>query len=251
MTSSETRWQLFGLTVLLVGILSGCTNGGRARSLQRQAGAPGESLYDKYGGQKAVHKIVDDTVNAVIADCVQNPYFTDDVINFDDANADGQGHGDNGHDTADRLKSCLDAQFTAALGGPSKYTGNSKTTVPSRINPNQTYECGDMMTVHAQLGIPSSVFDQFVSDVGTVLAQNGMSQADIETVATTLVGLEPTIVASPGAERTYNYQPGEPSNPPGVACSVIPSPGPSETPDPEPSAASSPTRFRLTSHPRR
>lgn len=225
MTTYKPNWITFsaGAITIALGafVITSCgsSNGSQSGSPgQRQA----QSLYDKYGGQATVRKIVDEAVTGVIADCTQNPFFTQDVINFDNVQVDGNGHGANGHDTADRFKSCLDAQFTAALGGPSPYTGATTVSgIPSRSIPGQTYDCEDMATAHSRnIGVNPAVFDQFITDVGVVLKRNGVSDADINTIAKSLMGLKPQIVAPPAEQRFYNFQPGDPTNQPALACSI-------------------------------
>ncbi len=208
---------------------------------QQQPGQVG-SLYDKYGGASTIRKVVDDAVTGVIADCTQNPFFTQNVINFDDVSRDGNGHGSNGHDTVDRLKSCLDSQFTAAFGGPSPYNGTKTVSgIPSRSIPGQTYDCEDMTATHADIGVNPEVFDQFITDVGSVMKKDGVSDADIGTVAGLLVGFKPQIVAPPASQKHFDFQPGQPANQPAVACSVAaPSATPSSSPSPSPSPISSP-----------
>ena len=188
---------------------------------------PGQTtnLYKKYGGQPTVTKIVDDAVVALVADCSQNPYFTT-VLDT------------TGHDSTDRLKSCLDLFFNSALGGGATYPGPST----YRNAPPGGYQCESMTAIHADLGIPSEVFDQFVTDLGAVLKKNGFQDADITTVATELNGLKSQVVTESGKEQTYDYTP---TNPPGNGCTIVPSPSPSASasasPSPSPSASASPS----------
>lgn len=128
------------------------------------------SLYEKYGGAPTVRKLVDDAVTAVLADPIQAPFFA--------------GIGQPGNDTADRLKSCLRLQFTAVLGGPATYPGRN----------DQGDMCRDMVAAHASLGITSSVFDRFITDLAGVLKADGVSDADIAVVAPVLTGLKTSIV---------------------------------------------------------
>lgn len=128
------------------------------------------SLYTKYGGAATIQKVVDDAVTGVLADPVVAPFFA--VI------------GQPGHDSANRLKSCLRLQFTAVFGGPATYPGRN----------DQGDQCQDMVTSHAGLAITGPVFDRFITDLTGVLAADGVSQADIATIAPTLVGLKSQIV---------------------------------------------------------
>jgi hypothetical protein len=174
------------------------------------ATTPNQSLFDKYGGAPTITKVVDDAVVALIADCKQNPYFTT-VLNTP------------GHDTTDRLKSCLDLFFTSALGGPATYPGPSH----FRNAPPEGYPCQNMVSIHAGLGIPNDVFDGFIVDLGKVLKTNGVTDADVNTIATQLETLRVEMVAAPGTEKIYNYTP---NNPPGNGCTNVPSPVPSSSP---------------------
>jgi hypothetical protein len=253
MKKYTTNWKLRGgLAALALGAVAlhiGCNDNSSSSSSNSTPppAQPGTtSLFDKYGGQPTIRKIVDDLTAALIIDCTQNPYFTQDAINFDNVDVDGQGHGSNGFDTLDRLKSCFDAQFTAIFGGPSQYTGAAAVSVPSRTIPNQNYECQDMQSIHAGLGIPADVFDQFMTDAGAVLRKDGISNADVNTIAQALVGFKPQIVTT-GIPREFDFQPGDPEDQPALACrvnpraSVSPSPSPSVSPSPNPSPSITPT----------
>lgn len=207
-----------GVAVTATLTMQGCSKSNEGLSQSQQAGTSG-SFYVKYGGQAGVQKIVDTTVANVLADCTQNPYFTT-VL------------GTPGHDTEDKLKSCLDLQLTAAMGGPATYPGVSH----YRNAPPEGYTCVDMTTIHEGLGIPSDVFDQFVVDTSAAFKTNGVSDADIALIAPQLLGLKPQVVASPGTEQTYDYTP---ENPPGNGCTVVPSSRPSASPTPSPSGSAS------------
>ena len=130
----------------------------------------GPSLYDKYGGAATVAKVVDDAVTGLLADPVTAPFFA--------------GLGQRGSSSPERLKSCLRLQFTAVLGGPAAY--------PGRNDRGET--CVDMATAHRSLGITGPVFDRFITDLAGVLKADGVSDADIATVAPVLTGLKPQIV---------------------------------------------------------
>jgi truncated hemoglobin YjbI len=128
------------------------------------------SLYDKYGGASTVRKLVDDAATTLLADPTQAPFFA--VL------------GQPGHDSPERLKSCLRLQFTALLGGPATYPGRN----------DQGDLCESMVAAHADLGITSSVFDRFITDLAGVLKADGVSDADIAMVAPVLTGLKSSIV---------------------------------------------------------
>jgi truncated hemoglobin YjbI len=165
-----------------VGLIVACGSGGGPSGNQEQpqfAGAQaatGGSLYDKYGGQPTIQKVVDDAVTGVLADPVVAPFFG--FI------------GQPGHDSADRLKSCLDLQFTALFGGPATYPGISH----FRSAPPEGYQCEDMRAAHNGLNIPGNVFDKFVADLTGVMKADGVSDADIATLAPQLAAIRtPTV----------------------------------------------------------
>jgi truncated hemoglobin YjbI len=143
-----------------------------AGTVTTDAGMQQQSLYTKYGGAPTIAKVVDDAVTGLLGDCQEAPYFTNNL-------------GKPGHDSAARLKSCLRLQFTAALGGPATYPGKN----------DQGDMCQDMATVHADIGITGPVFDQFITDLAGVLKADGVSDADIATIAPALTGLKPQIVS--------------------------------------------------------
>jgi len=131
-----------------------------------------QSLFEKYGGAATVRKLVDDAVAGLLADCNIAPYFA--------------GLGKPGNGTAERVKSCLRLQFTAVLGGPASYPGRN----------DQGDMCVDMTTAHRNLGIPGPVFDRFITDLAAVLKADGVSDADINTIAPVLVGLKGQVVST-------------------------------------------------------
>lgn len=128
------------------------------------------TLYDKYGGAATIRKVVDDAVVGLLADPIEAPFFA--------------GVGQPGNATPERLKSCLRLQFTAVFGGPATYPGRN----------DQGDMCRDMTSSHANLAITGPVFDRFITDLAAVLKADGVSDADIATVAPVLVGLKPSIV---------------------------------------------------------
>jgi hypothetical protein len=139
-------------------------------------GSGGQTLYAKYGA--AIPKVVDDAVAGVLADCAISPYFA--VV------------GTSGHDTADRIKSCLRLQFTVLMGGPGTYPG---------VN-DMGQTCVSMAAIHAGLGIPGAVFDKFVADLGGVLAADGVSMADVSTIAGAVMGTKTDIVSSAPVDKS-------------------------------------------------
>jgi truncated hemoglobin YjbI len=137
-----------------------------------------QSLYDKYGGAPTVAKVVDDAVGGVLADCQLAPYFA--VV------------GTTGHDTGAELKSCLRLQFTALMGGPATYPGTN----------DEGDVCVDMKTIHTGLQIPGNVFDKFLMDLAGVLKTDGVTDADIATMATALQMTKTDIVSPTPVQKT-------------------------------------------------
>jgi hypothetical protein len=158
---------------------SGGSGGGGAGGTA-DAGAGGSAdagtLYIKYGA--AIPKVVDDAVAGLTADCELAPYFA--VV------------GTTGHDSVDRLKSCLRLQFTALFGGPATYPGTD----------DNGDTCASMSDIHAGLDIPADKFDRFVTDFGGVLKADGVADADITTIATAVMGLKSQIVSSTPVEKS-------------------------------------------------
>ena len=170
----------------------GGSDGGTSSSSGSTGADAGPSLYQKYGGAPTVQKLTGDLIVAVSADCVVAPYFA--VI------------GQPGHDTAARLSSCLNLQFSALLGALG-------TTYPG-ISP-EGYQCEDLGTIHKDLGIPQPVFDRFASDVAGVLQTDGISAADAAVIGQGLVSLSPSIVSTQpviyqGCDGGTGYQGGSP-----------------------------------------
>jgi truncated hemoglobin YjbI len=128
------------------------------------------SLFEKYGGAPTVAKVVDDSVVGLLADPVVAPFFA--------------GLGQPGNSSPERLKSCLRLQFTAVLGGPATYPGRN----------DRGDMCVDMIAAHRNLGITGPVFDRFITDLAGVLKADGVSDADIATIAPVLIGLKSQVV---------------------------------------------------------
>lgn len=163
-----TNLLLAGTATLFVGCGDDTTSSPDLASSAKDMSA--QSLYDKYGGAPTVVKVVDDAVAGLLADCTQAPYFA----------------GVNTAAKVSKLKGCLVLQFTVLLGGPGTYPGK---------NANGD-TCSDMKTIHTGLGIPSAVFDQFVADLVGVLKKDGVTDADIATLAPTVLGYKSDIVAA-------------------------------------------------------
>lgn len=177
MTFKASGWPV--TLALLAAFGAGCGSSNDSSAAGGAGGgsdAGGRTLYAKYGS--AIPKVVDDAVASVLADCEISPYFA--VV------------GTSGHDTVDRIKSCLRLQFTVLMGGPGAYPGmNDKGQL-----------CVSMAAIHAGLGIPEAVFDKFVVDVGEALSADGLSVDDVSTVATAVAGTKADIVSSAPVEQS-------------------------------------------------
>ncbi len=160
-------------------IYAGCDGGAGY-----DAGSPGDSLYQKYGGAPGVGKIVGDALTAVTADCVEAPYFA------------GVGEPDSGMDSFDRLAGCLDVQFSALMDGP---TAPGSTDGGNAVYPDLDVHgdaCLSMTAAHQGLGVPGPVFDRFITDLEGAMQTDGVSQTDLSTLTPTLVGLKPQVVST-------------------------------------------------------
>ena len=161
-------------------MLAACGGGGGGPARQYPQNADmWQGLGGDTGAPVAVARVVDDAVAGLLADPKEAPYFA--VV------------GQPGHDSVDRLKACLNLQFNALFGGPYTY--------PGVVNADgKAMACDDMVTAHADLGIPGCVFDQFITDAAAVMKQDGVPDAYISRAAPVLVGLKGDIVS-----RTPQY----------------------------------------------
>jgi hypothetical protein len=166
-------FSICGALGAAAGLGMGCSSSGNSTNTTDAAG----TLYAKYGAA-AIKTVVDDAVTGLLADCEEAPYFA--------------GVGTSGHDSVDRLKSCLRLQFTVLMGGPGTYPG---------VN-DEGDTCASMTAIHAGLGIPSAVFDKFVVDLGAVLAADGVTPEDVTTIAGAVMPLKSQVVQTPAI--TYN-----------------------------------------------
>ena len=144
-------------------LLAGCSDNDNPMSAS-------QTLYEKYGGAPTIRTVVDNAVTALVSDPVTAPFFAGTLA------TPGR---------PDRLKSCLRLQFTAVFGGPATYPGRN----------DQGDMCADMTTAHRGLNISGAVFDRFIMDVAMVLRSAGVTEADVNAVAPTLVGLRPQVVS--------------------------------------------------------
>ena len=151
-------------------------SGGRSAKPDPGKLPDGSTLYDKYGGQTFVQSVIDDAADAWINDPRLSHYF---------ANL-----GTAGHDTLDRFKSCLDLQFIVLFGGPGEYPGTSH----YRGAPGGGYDCQDMWTAHKGTRATIPAFNQFLSDLATVLRGHGVTEKHIGILWRSLLDEENPVV---------------------------------------------------------
>ena len=146
-------------------------------------GGSADTLYDRLGGNAGIAGAVD----AIVAAQVQDPEI---AAFFAPNTAAGA------VPNVTQIKECLVAQLGAAAGGPETY--------PTTVSGG--YECRDMASAHAGLGISADVFDKFVMIAADTLTSAGVAAADVETIGSVLNGtktaiVEDTLYARLGAER--------------------------------------------------
>ncbi|HEX5661308.1 MAG TPA: hypothetical protein VFX59_29165 [Polyangiales bacterium] len=130
------------------------------------------SLCTKYGGAAGVERAIKRYVLEELAtDCRIGLHFTMLPAN-----------------RLARFSDCLSIQAQELFGCPGVTYAGSK-------SPNGL-PCRDMKTAHTGLGLSAGDFDAVLSDVASGLLKAGVAQADIDTVAPVLLGLEPAIVES-------------------------------------------------------
>lgn len=202
-----------GTTGTAAGSTTGATTGGLPPVCNN--GSDAGTLFDCYGGASTVQEIVNQAVTGLLADCVTAPYF---------ANVALSGDTTPGFETGANLKACLNLFFAAALGGPAHYPGVTGPEYDSSGNSLMGsvslltidggyvydtmdagfggYMCSGMRDAHsnaasmnADLGITPEAFDEFVIDVGAVLASDGVAAADIKTIAGAVSGFKNEVVS--------------------------------------------------------
>lgn len=133
------------------------------------SGDSGPSICTKYGGYGTVEVVVQKLFGALVADCRISRFFTT-------LDAVKQAH----------LYDCLVKQVAVVLKCPGiKYDVD-----------NAGVECRDMKTSHKGLSIRNADFDALVADLVTVMQQAGVSQADIDAVAPSILALRDDIVTN-------------------------------------------------------
>ena len=115
-----------------------------------------ETLFDRIGGSATINAVVSDFYSRVYADYALSPYFE---------RANGE-----------RLRHMQEEFFTAALGGPSDYSGMS------------------LRDAHAGRGITTVQLTHFVEHLIEALRDRGLSSDDIDDVVSRVAMLADDIV---------------------------------------------------------
>ena len=127
------------------------------------------SLCEKYGGYGTVEVVVRDLVEALVADCRVGRFFTS-------LDTTRQLH----------LYDCLVKQVAVVMRCPGiRYDVD-----------NAGAECRDMKSSHKGLSIRGSDFDALIEDLVAVLRKDGVAQADIDSIAPSILGLRDDIVTN-------------------------------------------------------
>lgn len=131
------------------------------------------TLFEKYGGLQTVQKVVDDAVANLVAEPTLANVFA--VI--------GQAN----HRSGIMLKSLLDSQFTALLGGPAIYPSKSFTR-------GVCVDGRSMKDAHRGLKITTAQQQKFISILAQTLKEDGVTDEDIAKVAPALNAMTRDIV---------------------------------------------------------
>jgi hypothetical protein len=136
------------------------------------------TLYQRLGGHPGIRTAIDNVVAAELQDSQIASYFV-----FQG------GAPANGHPTADQIEECFTDLVGSlpAVGGPETYP----TTVTTDAG---AFTCRSMMTIHQPLLISGGTFDAFILIAGTSLQAQGVSTADLATLAQALEATKPQIV---------------------------------------------------------
>ncbi len=160
------------LLPLLLLALAGCMEGQKPTPLARvtplsaepkAAARPAPSLYTRLGGHTAIEKVVDDFVDAVLADAKIRP--------------EHKKHFKEGDIAA--LKRKLVDQVGEATGGPERYTGKN------------------MKEAHRGLGITNADFDALVGDLVKALDKNKVPAKEQQELKALLAPMRADVVERP------------------------------------------------------
>ena len=160
------------------------------------AGGDAGTLYTVLGGHAGIRAAVHAVVLKELADPVIATYF------FNQTSPPAAGH-----PSGEQIEECFTDLIASAatVGGPETYVPNTTTVGPFNdagvnigdggvIDGGGTWTCRDMTSVHAPLHISGPTFDQFVNNAASALATLGVMGADLNTLATILVGQRAAIV---------------------------------------------------------
>ena len=129
----------------------------------------GPPLCTKYGGYGTVEVVIADLVATLVADCRISRFFT----TLSDA-------------AVHHLGDCLVKQVAVLMRCPGiRYDVD-----------NDGADCRDMATAHKGLSIRQGDFDALVEDLVAVLRKDGVTTADIDSLAPTILALAPDIVTN-------------------------------------------------------
>lgn len=154
--------------------------GGTSSGGEGGSGTGAETLCEKYGGTDAVGSVVEDQViGAIAADCRISPHFTS-----------------LSEDSFTHVVDCLSIQVESLFECEGVVYEGSESSVGR--------PCRTMEAAHEGLGISAGDFDALVEDVVSGMQEAGIEEADINSVAPTLLGLEPDIVEDESVEPTQS-----------------------------------------------
>jgi hemoglobin len=138
----------------------------------------GKTLWDRLGGEAGVTKIVDDFVNAVVAD-PKVDFFRHGKIKPE-------------ADEITKMKREMVEQVSQAAGGPFKYTGP------------------DMKKIHKDMGITGQQFDAAVGHLKNALRKNNVAEKDAATVLAAVNATRGEVVApkKPEGKKPEEKKPG-------------------------------------------
>ena len=114
------------------------------------------NLYEKFGGQQAIERVVDDFYKRVLADDTVNHFFA--------------------HTDMEKQRHHQSEFISYALGSPNQYTGRS------------------MEKAHTGLNLQPEHFDAIALHLGEALGEQGVSQEDINSVLARVSTLKEAIL---------------------------------------------------------
>jgi len=147
----------------------------------RDAGAPSNpattGLYERLGKKTGIAVGIDVVFAAELQDPEVASYY---AFNGVDGGAPAAGH-----PSAEQIKACFVNQVAAIAGGPEAYPGTPADSLG--------WQCRSMAAAHANLGIPSGVFDKFIAIAASSLKQLGVADADIAVIGAAFLASEPQV----------------------------------------------------------